>query len=487
MKLISPTFTFRFIIIFSAFQNLSHAKFEGWRPKLADRNEVPMSLDVWTEWIVSNAPTFRSIDEQIDFFKEVRTKICPLGPDLQTPWLRKKRASIPRNSLTFLILALVDIAQIGLENMETVRKEQWTPNGMIETASAKFVREKLGWGLDRAKLVNNATNIELWLKTISEVASLSWGNLTGPNIVEERAWELGKFMTSMEMPSKEIPFVKVDLNAPPHILGELESFRKDMWQSTYNANNWNILARKFGFDHPFFGKYINEEPFKYDPDFGYRAVGKEVTLSNLFDYFLAWYGCWYRPWADLVNLVLKLTPIPGDKHLNRKDTDMRTDKGANKGADYGLIARDQTFKIEAARRVLADGYRAQQQQPWRGGQYYPLAIDNSATRDVFSQERLAEPKKEEEMESLKREDSVKVGWPEGKIEVKKAEDETKPHVPFWAEDYKASIPKVEDVGGGLQERRPNWGMWGDEIVLEEAEDPVPQIPSLYEDKIEEEF
>ncbi|KAF3257961.1 hypothetical protein TWF128_004865 [Orbilia oligospora] len=251
-------------------------------------------------------------------------------------------------------------------------------------------------------------------------------------MVEERAWGLGKFMTSMEMPSKEIPFVKVDLNAPPHILGELESFRKDMRQSTYNANNWNILARKFGFDHPFFGKYINEEPFKYDPDFGYRAVGKEVTLSNLSDYFLAWYGCWW----------------------------------ANKGADYGLIARDQTFKIEAARRVLADRYQAQQQQP---------------------QERLAEPKKEEEMECLKHEDSVKVGWPEGKIEVKKAEDETKPYVPFRAEDYKASIPKVEDVGGGLQERRPNWETWGNEIVLEEADDPVPQIPSLYKDQMEEEF
>ncbi|TGJ65829.1 hypothetical protein EYR41_009773 [Orbilia oligospora] len=296
-----------------------------------------MSLDAWTEWIVSNAPTFRSIGEQIDFFKEVH------------------------------------IAQLGLENMETVRKEQWTPNGMIETPSAKFV------------------HIELWLKTISESMLSGPVNLTGPNMVEERAWGLGKFMTSMEMPSKEIPFVKVDLNAPPHILGELESFRKDMRQSTYNANNWNILARKFGFDHPFFGKYINEEPFKYDPDFGYRAVGKEVTLSNLFDYFLA------------------------------------------------------------------------------------------------CQERLAEPKKEEEMECLKHEDSVKVGWPEGKIEVKKAEDETKPYVPFRAEDYKASIPKVEDVGGGLQERRPNWETWGNEIVLEEADDPVPQIPSLYKDQMEEEF
>ncbi|KAF3093985.1 hypothetical protein TWF103_010667 [Orbilia oligospora] len=415
-----------------------------------------MSLDVWTEWIVSNAPTFRSIGEQIDFFKEVRTK--------SARWDQ--------------ISKLHDIAQLGLENMETVRKEQWTPNGMIETASAKFVREKLGWGLDRAKLVNNATNIEFWLETISEVASLSWGmfnnieteinkqsmlsgpvNLTGPNMVEERAWGLGKFMTSMEMPSKEIPFVKVDLNAPPHILGKLESFRKDMRQSTYNANNWSVLAKKFGFDHPFFGKYFNEEPFKYDPDFGYRALGKEVTLSNIFDNFLA------------------------DKHPNRKDTDMRTDKGAN----YGLIARDKTFKIEAARRVLADRYRAQQQQPWPGGQHYPLAIDNSATRDVFSQERLAEPKKEEEMECLKHEDSVKVGWPEGKIEVKKAEDETKPYVPFRAEGYKASIPKVEDVGGGLQERRPNWETWGNEIVLEEADDPVQQIPSLYEDKMEEEF
>ncbi|KAF3108250.1 hypothetical protein TWF706_002146 [Orbilia oligospora] len=370
-----------------------------------------MSLDVWTEWIVSNAPTFRSIGEQIDFFKEVRTK--------SARWDQ--------------ISKLHDIAQLGLENMETVRKEQWTPNGMIETASAKFVREKLGWGLDRAKLVNNATNIEFWLETISEVASLSWG----PNMVEERAWGLGKFMTSMEMPSKEIPFVKVDLNAPPHILGKLESFRKDMRQSTYNANNWSVLAKKFGFDHPFFGKYFNEEPFKYDPDFGYRALGKEVTLSNIFDNFLA--------------------------------------------------ARDKTFKIEAARRVLADRYRAQQQQPWPGGQHYPLAIDNSATRDVFSQERLAEPKKEEEMECLKHEDSVKVGWPEGKIEVKKAEDETKPYVPFRAEGYKASIPKVEDVGGGLQERRPNWETWGNEIVLEEADDPVQQIPSLYEDKMEEEF
>ncbi|KAF3252140.1 hypothetical protein TWF192_004593 [Orbilia oligospora] len=238
-------------------------------------------------------------------------------------------------------------------SVRRLRSSHLDLNKIIETDSGKFVREKLGWGLDRDRLVEKTSNVVFGLITARGAASSSW-NTFNLDIMVERIWEIGQFMSAMQMPANDIPSPgpKADLDTPSYIFEGLISFRNDIWEATENTNKWKKFASQFGFkfDHPFFARHMTEKPSKYDLDIGYRDTRNVFTLLDLFDYLLAWYGCWYRPWADLVSLVQELTPLPGDEHPIWKDT--------NKGTDKDLIAEDLTFKIEAARRVLADRDRA---------------------------------------------------------------------------------------------------------------------------------
>ncbi|KAK6508582.1 hypothetical protein TWF506_010666 [Arthrobotrys conoides] len=148
-----------------------------------------------------------------------------------------------------------------------------------------------------------------------------------------------------------------------------------------------------------------------------------------------------------------------------------------------LTIPDHSFKIEAAQQIVGDMGGLQQQEPWSGdsGQYYPSAIDNSATRDVFDEGRPAWPNTEEKLESSVLgvrgdwgEDSAKVELPEGRIEVEKTGDGARSYVPSWADDYnEIPISKVEDVG--RRGAGPDWEIWNGEII-EQAEEPIPFEP-----------
>ncbi|KAK6333088.1 hypothetical protein TWF718_010912 [Orbilia javanica] len=527
MRPVSLTSTLSLIAIFSITRLSSSAGFVGNSYAPGSKDEILMPTDTWIQWVVSNAATLSSIGEQIDFFKEVRTEICPLGPDPAIPWLKK--GVIPRKSLSFLVVALDEAVKRARQDLLIVDSMQYTPSGMVETGSAKYIREKLGWDPGESEVRRKAKQINDGLGTIKRMAGESWtafngvenaisqrtvpstGNSIYSTPTAERVWELAQWIASMQMPVNQELFVRIDLKAQHENINNLLRLLEDMRTAANDVEIWKIFGKNNDLGNLFYTRTLNDQKVKYDPDFSSRQKGEDFSIMDLFDYLLAWYGCWFRPWADMISLILKLTPLPGVAGDERPRW---------REAGVELAIPDPNVGIEITRQLLADGI--QPQGPGTSDQNsnfnYPSLMGSPMVEDDFKEEWSAIPGRDgwstvpdegQKLEGagleingehgktiemqrpeleLELDSKIEVEGPEAKIEsrrprakieVKKAEAEPEITIPLLPQNlYEVNGGlELENVdgqeAGGLESRQgagPNWGTWWD--AVREAHDQV---------------
>ncbi|KAK6512483.1 hypothetical protein TWF481_001368 [Arthrobotrys musiformis] len=476
--------------------HLSHAAFIGETYAPGSKDGIILPIPLWIDWVVTNSATLLSIGSQLDFLNDLRTEICPLGPNPTTPPEGLKRATIPRKSLTFLIFALEQVILQAKQDLKSVEKVQrLSDGGFVETSTGMHIREKLGWdGRDRAEIQRRVMVINTGIWKIKEMAFASWTafhnmdfaidqlrlkippltDLT-PTASAERVWEIAQWVAAMNISStvNNNPFVAVDLQVQHKRITNLIYILAGMGEATENVEIW----KKFGTDNDLgnrlYSRKLNEQRVKYDPDLGYRIIGRHFNVMDLFDYFMAWYGCWYGPWKDLIGLILKLTPLPGTLGETRPRW---------KDANVDLALFDPNYKLEVARHLIANNIQEQEVWPWDDVPHHPSPIDSPKFEDDSDDQwsTMDGPTGGGKMESgrMEMEDpeiqddgvfeirrpmgKIEVKRPEGKIEVKRPAPEDIVKSEILLEDSN-EVPRFRAQYVGGWKGGPTWGTWYDAV------------------------
>ncbi|KAK6527181.1 hypothetical protein TWF281_010373 [Arthrobotrys megalospora] len=339
MRLISSSLVLPFLSVsLLTIQPLTRAAFpEDWYPEDAADNVI-MPVGYWYQWLMDNEGTLLKIGDQINSLHEARTRTCPLGPDPRIP--ARGRGMVSRNSLTFLILAFERVVTTSIDDKRLLQSSKAGTSGYVETLSTKFIFDSLGWDIDHGTIVGRyqilarMEQISFGLESIRTMGIDMWNTfndvqtaITQPNVpeifvpysndVEENAKTAAgvgnwvAFAKRLLVSGDES--IIVNLKAHNQNIANFVNLMEDMGEAAHMVGLWKRYGKNNELENPFYTRQLNQNPNKYDPDFGGHPVGpqQQLTVMNLFDYFSAWNSCWFRPWVGLVSQMTKLTPFNG--------------------------------------------------------------------------------------------------------------------------------------------------------------------------------